>query len=89
LTDTPGDSNTKMSPRRVSEQLNQSMNAQGQQQLYGFTHDIIEEATSGVDTFEANEKLISNLKPVLKKNCLHMGNNVICTWKSFEVWLIQ
>ena len=88
MTGTPGDSNHKMSPRRVSEQLNASMNIQGGQ-LYGFTHDIIEEATSGVDTFEANEKLISNLKPVLKKNCLHMGNNVICTWKSFEIWLIQ
>lgn len=29
------------------------------------------------------------LKPALKRNTLHMRNNVIVSWKSFEIWVIQ
>ena len=27
-------------------------------------------------------------KPVLKRNCIHLRNNVIVTWKSIEIWPI-
>lgn len=29
------------------------------------------------------------LKPALKRNTLHLRNNVIVGWKSFEIWVIQ
>ena len=32
---------------------------------------------------------LSLVKPVLKKNCLHLQNNIILTWKSFEIHVIK
>jgi hypothetical protein len=32
---------------------------------------------------------LSLIKPVLRRNFFHMGNSVIVTWKSFEIWLIH
>ena len=59
-----------------------------QQQLYGFTHDIIEEGTSVGDITLLDGAMLHKLKPMLKKNQLHLGNNAIVTWKSFEIWMI-
>ena len=36
-----------------------------------------------------SEADLSLIKPVLKRNFFHLGNSVIVSWKSFEVWLIN
>ena len=38
---------------------------------------------------DADELDLSLIKPVLKRNFFHMGNSVIVSWKSFEVWLVS
>ena len=32
---------------------------------------------------------LSMVRPVLKKNCLHLQNNIILTWKSFEIYVVK
>lgn len=39
--------------------------------------------------WEEREEILKYLKPALKRNTLHMRNNVIVSWKSFEIWVIQ
>jgi len=38
---------------------------------------------------DASELDLSLIKPVLKRNFFHMGNSVIVSWKSFEIWLVN
>lgn len=33
--------------------------------------------------------MLGAIKPVLRRNCFHLGQNVIVSWRSFEVWLVQ
>jgi len=35
------------------------------------------------------EKHINQMKPVLRRNCLHNRNNIVIQWKSFEVWIAR
>jgi hypothetical protein len=37
-------------------------------------------------SFAIDETDINQMKPVLKRNCIHLRNNVIVTLKSFEIW---
>jgi hypothetical protein len=82
-------SEAHQSPRKVPEPIETTIKATATQQVIGNPNNITEEATSIVDSFEQNERIIKNLKPLLKKNCLHLGQNSIVTWKSFEIWLIE
>ena len=39
--------------------------------------------------FMEMDRTLTMIKPVLKRNCLHLQNNVILTWKSFEIQVIK
>ena len=46
-------------------------------------------AQADKSSIEASLYNLSLVKPVLKKNCLHLQNNIILTWKSFEIHVIR
>ena len=43
----------------------------------------------GTNEQSALTKRLNRIKPVLRKNCFNQGNNVIVSWRSFEIWLIK
>jgi hypothetical protein len=32
---------------------------------------------------------VNLIKPILRRNCLHNGSNIVVQWKSFEIWVIK
>lgn len=37
----------------------------------------------------AMDRQINMIKPILRRNCLHLRNNIVVTWKSFEIQVIR